>query len=64
MPNMGGIELAEELKQLDPQLKVLYTSGYTDHEFFADGILQEGVNFIYKPATPIDVVNMLKTILD
>jgi len=61
---MGGIELAEELKQLNPQLKVLYTSGYTDQEFFSDGILQEGVNFIYKPATPIDMVGMLEKLLD
>jgi len=63
MPKMGGIELAEKLKQLNPQLKVLYTSGYTDQEFFADGILQEGINFIYKPATPIDIARMLEKLL-
>jgi YesN/AraC family two-component response regulator len=28
MPKMGGIELAERLSRLNPQLKVLYTSGY------------------------------------
>lgn len=64
MPNMGGIELAEKLFELDSGIKVLYTSGYTDHELFTDGVLQEGVNFIYKPATPMAVVKMLEKILD
>lgn len=64
MPNMGGIELSKNLKQLDPQLKVLYMSGYTDQEKSVDGILQEGVNFIYKPATPTDVVKMIGKLLD
>jgi YesN/AraC family two-component response regulator len=30
MPKMGGIELAERLSSLQPELKVLYTSGYND----------------------------------
>jgi CheY-like chemotaxis protein len=30
MPGMGGIELAERLSKLRPQLEVLYTSGYND----------------------------------
>ncbi len=63
MPNMGGIELAEALLARDPRLKVLYTSGYTDHSLFDNGVLKEGVNFIRKPATPFDVVKMMARLL-
>lgn len=64
MPNLGGIELAQKLRAVDADLKVLYTSGYTDSDLSADGVLQEGVNFIYKPATPVDIANMIEKLLD
>lgn len=64
MPNMSGIELAEKLAGENPNLKILYTSGYTEHCLFDDGGLKEGVNFIYKPATPIDMINMMEKLLD
>jgi len=64
MPNMGGVELAERLLAQVPHLKVLYTSGYTDNSLFDTGVLQEGVNFIAKPATPFDVVKMMERLLD
>lgn len=64
MPNMGGIELAEKVLEQTPDLKILYTSGYTDHSLFEKGILKEGENFISKPATPFDVVKMMEKLLD
>lgn len=63
MPNMGGIELSEKLLAGSPELKVLYLSGYTEHERFDKGILREGRNFIHKPVTPFDVVKMMEKIL-
>lgn len=30
MPHLGGVELAQELRQREPKLRVLYMSGYTD----------------------------------
>ena len=62
MPNMGGVELAKKLSAIDSELKILYSSGYTDHELFDEGVLQEGVNFIYKPASPIDIVKMMEKV--
>ncbi|SHI95271.1 PAS domain S-box-containing protein [Malonomonas rubra DSM 5091] len=64
MPHIGGVELAKRLLEKDPELKVLYTSGYTDRSLFEDGVLKEGTNFVYKPATPMDVVKMMARQLD
>jgi nitrogen fixation negative regulator NifL len=50
MPDgMTGKELAEKLLQLNPKLKVIYTSGYSADVASRDILLDEGVNFLAKP---------------
>ncbi len=51
MPQMGGRELAETLTQIYPQMRVLFTSGYTDDAIFRHGMIEIGKNFIQKPFT-------------
>jgi two-component system cell cycle sensor histidine kinase/response regulator CckA len=49
MPKMGGRELAEKLVERYPEIKILYTSGYTDDIITRHGIMEERMNFIQKP---------------
>ena len=49
MPGMGGKELAEKIKQIQPDLKVLFTSGYTDQDIVAGGKHNHTINFLHKP---------------
>jgi CheY-like chemotaxis protein len=49
MPIRSGKELADRLRVLNPRLKVVFMSGYTDHEVVHRGVLDEGVMFIEKP---------------
>lgn len=51
MPRMSGRELAEKLRESHPQLKVLYTSGYTRNAIVHGDRLDEGVEMIPKPFT-------------
>jgi len=44
-----GKELAGRLLQQDPELKVIYTSGYSAETASKDFHLEEGVNFLAKP---------------
>ena len=56
MPGMGGPELADALRPRFPQMKVLFSSGYTDDAVVRHGLLQEQVAFLQKPYTPLALV--------
>ncbi|MBC7901395.1 MAG: PAS domain S-box protein [Saprospiraceae bacterium] len=64
MPEMGGRQLAEELQRKMPDLRVLFTSGYTDDAIVRHGILDTGANFIQKPFTPDDLARKVRELLD
>jgi PAS domain S-box-containing protein len=51
MPGMNGRELADELRKLRPQTKVLFTSGYAEDVIVHHGIVDQNLNFIAKPFT-------------
>jgi two-component system, cell cycle sensor histidine kinase and response regulator CckA len=51
MPNMSGKELADRLQRNQPDLKILYMSGYTDDVIVHHGVLDPGTPFIQKPFT-------------
>jgi PAS domain S-box-containing protein len=49
LPGMNGKELSERLKALRPDLKVLFTSGYTADVIAHRGVLDHGLSFLHKP---------------
>ena len=51
MPRMSGDELASRLRQRDPDLKVLYLTGYSDQLFRSKQTLWDGEAFLEKPCT-------------
>jgi FixJ family two-component response regulator len=60
MPEMNGNELAERLRSVRPETKVLFISGYTD-EAMRD---REGsVNFLQKPFTPSALAQRVRALL-
>jgi two-component system cell cycle sensor histidine kinase/response regulator CckA len=62
MPGMGGIELAERLSKLRPQLEVLYISGYNDSGSSLTGI--PGSRYLQKPCAMADLARTLRELLD
>jgi PAS domain S-box-containing protein len=64
MPVMGGRELAARLHARWPDLKVLFTSGYTDDAIMSDLAMQPGTTFLQKPFTPEALLRALRAMLD
>ena len=64
MPLMGGKVMAEWLKTTYPDLKILFTSGYTDDAIAHHGVLEQGVEFLPKPYTPATLARKVREMLD
>jgi CheY-like chemotaxis protein len=62
MPNVNGRELANRLKELDPRIKVLFMSGYTD-DVAQHGVLDETDKLIQKPFTPEQLAGKVREVL-
>lgn len=61
---LGGRELAEQIRRIRPDCRVLYMSGYTDAEIFARGKLAEGVVLLQKPFRKLDLARKVRVALD
>jgi two-component system cell cycle sensor histidine kinase/response regulator CckA len=64
MPEMGGRELATRLRQQNPDVKVLFTSGYSDDPTIRGGETARGIAFLPKPFTPESLGRKAREVLD
>lgn len=51
MPNMNGDELARRMRARDPDLRVLYLTGYSDRLFADKMVLWDNEAFLEKPCS-------------
>jgi two-component system, cell cycle sensor histidine kinase and response regulator CckA len=64
LPKVSAKELVQRLKLLKPDLRVLYTSGYTENTVVHQGVVDAGVNFLAKPYLPADLSRAVRQVLD
>jgi CheY-like chemotaxis protein len=64
MPRMGGRDLARKIAPQDPDLRVLYLSGYADSVVLRQGMLDPGSYFLQKPFTPAELAHKVREALD
>ena len=64
MPEVSGRELGERLARLQPELPVLYMSGYTGDDVIQRGLLEPGAPFQQKPFTPEGLARKVREMLD
>ncbi len=63
MPAMNGRQLAEALTAKQPDLKVIYMSGYTD-DVIKHSLMEQGFELIHKPLLPRILAGKLREVLD
>lgn len=64
LPNIGGLELSQQLKSIKPDLKVLFTSGYSDDVVSQHGIVGRDFNFIPKPFSTALLTRKIREIIE
>ena len=64
MPRLGGRQAFEEIRRLDPQARVLFTSGYTADFLRARGDLEDGMEMVMKPVQPLALLRRIREMLD
>lgn len=64
MPRMNGKAVYDELQKLRPDVRTLFTSGHTGDVIQKKGVLEEGMDFLSKPASRIDLLQKVREVLD
>jgi CheY-like chemotaxis protein len=64
MPGMNGRELARQLQQMRPNIKILFTSGYTENAIAHHGIIDKNLNFIGKPYSSRELGKKIRSLFD
>lgn len=64
MPQMGGWEMAAQLRKRRPEKKILFTSGYNEEIANAHGCVDEGIEFLPKPYLPAVLTQRVRQVLD
>jgi signal transduction histidine kinase len=64
MPKMNGKEAFAAIAEVKPDLKVLFTSGYTPDDVSRKGVQFDRRNFLPKPAPPLTLLRMVRELLN
>jgi len=64
MPLMGGKQLAEAVLTDDPNVRVLFTSGYTSQDVVRHGLETDSARFLQKPYLPAVLLTQVRELID
>jgi two-component system, cell cycle sensor histidine kinase and response regulator CckA len=64
MPELGGSEFARRLAELEPDLPVLFMSGFTDDDVVRRGLLDPGAPYLQKPFDAATLGRRVRDMLD
>jgi len=64
MPKKSGKEVHDAIVAIDPEVKILFTSGYTADIIGKKGILGSELHFVRKPLVPSELLRKVREVLD
>lgn len=60
MPNFNGLEVCEQIREVDRKIPLVITTAYTDTEYFLKAVRLNLTDYILKPIKAVDLKNALK----
>lgn len=60
MPKMDGIQFAMQLRELYPECKIIFLSGYSDKEYLKSAIHLKAINYIEKPINFSEITQVVR----
>jgi nitrogen-specific signal transduction histidine kinase len=64
MPRKNGKDALNEIRALRPGVKAVFISGYSADIISKEGVLDEGLDVISKPISPVELLRKLRQVLD
>lgn len=64
MPNMGGKEVYNFIRNNYPHIKIIFSSGYTPNAIHTDFVLHEGFTLVQKPYKREQLLKAIRSVLD
>ena len=63
MPKKNGMEVYNEVRQIQPDVKVLFMSGYPFDIMCKEGIMSDGFAYLEKPLSPLKLLRKIRDVL-
>jgi two-component system cell cycle sensor histidine kinase/response regulator CckA len=64
MPQMSGRELCDKLRQLRPEMKVLFMSGFSENAGDERPVVEPGTSFLAKPFSPQTLLDSIRRAIE
>jgi PAS domain S-box-containing protein len=64
MPKMNGREVYDAIRCIDPDMRILFCSGYADDVVVSQGGVEEGMHYLSKPFTPKELLMKIREVLE
>ncbi len=64
MPRLSGPDAFMQMSELQPNLRVVFTTGYTSEAASLTSMLEKGASFLQKPYSQRSISQMIRSVLD
>jgi YesN/AraC family two-component response regulator len=64
MPGMNGWQLAQQVRRRQPDVRIVFTSGYTENTLVDEGRIPNGVLLLSKPYRKQELARIVRHALD